>query len=685
VAFYGVELVYLLGLGAWLAWTGAGSLYGRRSETTAGTSPAAEFALLGILAPLSVALLRAARRLLLGLPGADLSFERGLALIAFCLMPTGFLLGLLFRRSTRRARAEGLSLAACYAIESAGAVLGGALSTLALALAVDALSVALACGLVGLGLAALLADRRRTRWLLALPSVALLAALPFGPDLDRKLTRIEHPGLVESRDTPYARLAVVRRGEQAVVLQDGATVFDTEATDAEALVHPVLVQVRPGRVLILGGCVEGLLGEALRHAPREVGCVELDAVRLALGRRQLGTQAARALDDPRASVTVADPRAFLARDGSYDAILVGMPGPESGQANRFYTREFFELCARSLAGGGVLGLRLHAGENYWAPLFARRMASIAGALRAVFSDTLLLPGDPTVLLATRGRLLREPAILATRLRERGIEARLAGPEYMAYAYDASRLAEVEGRLRAASAPINTDARPVAYGHAAALWLARFFPQLAFHGDAVLEAAGGFALAAVALGVGVVLLWRSRAAVLVTLMAVAGFAGMVLESVLLLRFQSQRGALFQDIGLLITAFMAGLAAGSGLLARPTREAEADAAARGPRAALLGLAGLALLLGAEVSAGLGGGLAESLLWLGMAGSLVGALFAVASRSGFAQPQDAIRLYAADLGGACLGSLLASLLLVPALGLAGTSVATAALCLVAAALAR
>ena len=44
-------------------------------------------------------------------------------------------------------------------------------------------------------------------------------------------------------------------------------------------------------------------------------------------------------------------------------ILIGMPEPTSGQANRYYTQEFFRECATRLAPAGIVGLRLHTAEN----------------------------------------------------------------------------------------------------------------------------------------------------------------------------------------------------------------------------------------------------------------------------------------------------------------------------------
>ncbi len=47
-----------------------------------------------------------------------------------------------------------------------------------------------------------------------------------------------------------------------------------------------------------------------------------------------------------------------------------------------------------------------------------------------------------------------------------------------------------------------------------------------------------------------------------LAAVAGFLGIVSESVLILAYQAKEGVLYQEIGLLLVAFMAGLALGAG---------------------------------------------------------------------------------------------------------------------------
>jgi hypothetical protein len=155
-------------------------------------------------------------------------------------------------------------------------------------------------------------------------------------------------------------------------------------------------------------------------------------------------------------------------------------------------------------------------------------------------------------------------------------------------------------------------------------------------------------------------------------------------VLILQYQTRYGVLFRDLGVLITAFMAGLTAGAFLLA---------AAARGRsryrelgRKWGAGLIGGFLLLGTLIVVQLRWdrftGLFETSGLLAAAGFLVAGLFAYASLRGVRNQEGAISpLYAADLLGGCAGSVAASLVLVPLAGMDLTAAGTAVLVLMAA----
>lgn len=137
--------------------------------------------------------------------------------------------------------------------------------------------------------------------------------------------------------------------------------------------------------------------------------------------------------------------------------------------------------------------------------------------------------------------------------------------------------------------------------------------------------------------------------------------MILEGALLLGYQAARGVLYQDLGLLLTAFMGGLAAGA---AAADRRLAATPSRRAGAAVVLAAATVAGLTALVLTAGEGGLLPAFLLLLA-AGGATGALFALATRT--RDPERAIGpLYAADLLGGAAGSLLGSLWLLPLLGL-------------------
>jgi spermidine synthase len=482
---------------------------------------------------------------------------------------------------------------------------------------------------------------------------------------------------------------VAEASGQITVFENDAIAFDTEAAAAEEFAHLAALQhAAPKSVLVLGGGAGGLVAELLRHRPERIDYVELDRSFLELVVPRLPDSHRGALEAEPVEVRIADPRRFLEAAGAYDLILVGMPEPGSGQANRFYTREFFALCREHLGPQGVLALRLRGAENVWTPHLARRTSSIHAALSAVFDDVVILPGSINILLASPVPLGRDPSLLAGRLAARGIEGKLVIAPYLEYLYTSDRFTEIADLVRRTRAPVNSDVHPICYQYTLLIWLSLFLPDLMLLGLPVVEASevmraplfwiGGLAVA------GLFLLSRRRSLVRRALLAgVAGFAGMVLETILILHYQTRSGVLFQDLGLLLTLFMAGMAVGAAATdALMRRGARWAATGRLPGVvALAAMVGLGVTVAKLLEAGRLETLASTGPALAAVGFLVAALFAYASLQRQPDQRTVIApLYSADLLGGSVGSIAATLFLIPVIGLVGAVTLTLALVVVA-----
>lgn len=680
VAFYGSELAYLLGLGAVMTGTALGAFAGQRWPASSQEQPRFLLLFLAILVPASAIAARLLIVLFHGTPGAFLPFPEQLAGAALVMSPAGFVGGLLFQRCAAISAGEKASLARAYAVESLGSMAGGAASALLLACGVSNFSAGLLCGTASLPAALLPRNGKRQKWLWvsATPAMVILAAsLAFAGEIDRGLAGLAHPSVVLQKDTPYGRLLVTRSEGQMTVFLNGALAYESQGTSAEEFVHPATLEAAcPDSVLIMGGATSGLAAEVLRHHPKRVVDVELDAALVDGISPFLPPESREALADKRVSVEIADPRRYLENHGKWDLILCAMPGPDSLGANRFYTSEFFERCKNRLLPGGVFAFRLQSAENLWTPLMIQRAASIHEALASVFADTLVLPGTTNLYMASMSRLARAPELLAARYHERGIEARLVTPQYIRYLLANDRTAAMASLFASTQAEANSDARPVCYPLALLLHLSRLFPRLGTIALPRPEAFSPWLWGAAIIAAAIIFITRrNKRASALLLAAAAGFSGMVLETGLLLAYQSSRGALFQEIGLLLTIFMAGLSAGA-----------ASAGRFAPRqawfnwAASLALASTAALTAICVRSGVDWNIFSAGVLILGAGFSSGCLFGVAA---FMREKGGGAIYGADLIGGVIGTIGGGAIMLPFLGLAPSALFVAAIALAATAL--
>jgi spermidine synthase len=686
-AFSGNELVFGISLGSWLLLTGAGTWLGRSSARL--KDPARTLVvglvLVAIIPLMQVVAVRVLR---------DFVFLRGAAvgvtgtvlgslalLFPFCLVSGALLTLACALLDSRVARREGASaIGRVYVADSLGSIGGGILFSFVLVPWLDHFALLCFPAALNLLLAIALARHFRRRLLLA-STVIVTAGLAFHVtliDADDITTAIQHWGqpTVFRANSPYGRLVVTDDSGQLTFYENGVPVISTHNIDqVEETVHYAMSQRPDARqVLLLGGGVAGTAREILRYGVGEVTYVEIDPLIITAGRRFLPEN----LADARIKTVATDGRRFVQQTGErYDVVIVDVPDPSTSQLNRFYTAEFYAEVRRILTPDGVLAFALGHYENYVSPGLARLLASAHRTLRLSFGQVRMIPGGRVFFLASDGPLFLD---IAARLEQRGLATKLVNRHYLDAMLAPDRLADLD-RAVAQPAEINTDFSPALYYYYLRHWLSQFTVRTGFLGGVLLVL-----LTAYLLGL------RTVPRVIFA----AGFAAAALEVVLLLGFQVLYGSLYRQVGLVVTAFMAGLAVGAWRVNRRL-DRKATAGFSPIRLLLLlscAIAGLAVLLPfilpqlgrLDVLTGsvlVGQGVVLLLTFL--LAALVGGQFPLAGATGSGEAAvTAARLYSADLVGAALGALLVSTLLIPLLGVTAVCLLTAGLNLVAAAIA-
>ena len=692
----GSELAIAAVFPAWLLWTAIGTVLGGR--VPARRRPAL-FAWLQIASgPIlvgTVFLIRTARSLIGVHAGELVSLIQVLIIAVVTLAPFCLTSGSLFSLAcavlAERIPVWNRSPGLVYGVEGLGAGLGGLLFSLLLIHWFSSLKITL-------GIAAILwlsgfvllrqeqgLGRVRSSLVFALLAV-LAAALAGAPRLDRLSRQWQWPGfdLIESRETIYGHIVVVARGAERSFFENGLWNFTVpDPLSAEESTHYALLQhPRPERVLLMGAGVSGSLAQVLEHPSiRQVDYVELDPAIIELGRVHLSPEVISALKDGRVRVHIRDGRRYLSEAPTlYDVILVNLPEPFTAQLNRFYTQEFFRLAASRLDKGGILSFSASAPETALGPIQAGYLKVLYDSAASVFREIVLFPAHTARFFCSsaEGVLTTDPNVLLQRLRERNLQPLYVQDYYMVWDLSPERqqsfMTMVEG---AEEQDVNSDLNPRAYFANLRLWGFQYSPEAprllgALKARNVWIVLGALCLFGAAAGLRMSTL-RVR---VLSSVAVFGLTGISLEVLLVFSFQVLFGYVYAKLGLLLTLFMVGLALGSLTMTRYPRDEASVLRTLLLAQAALGFFCLTLIpvvtyLHSRPEASLQHLLhRETLSLMSLAAGLLGgAHFPLANRLLLAQREQVGRmagaLYAFDLLGSALGSLLVGFLLIPVVG--------------------
>ena len=717
VVCFGNELSLGVIFASWLIGTATGGATGgwlaRRPRWAGATLLTGAFAA-GFILPAQLTLIRASRALLQVPTGELIPLGSLLTLGLLLGAPGSFCLGLTFapacsllaERGPRLGPAEGsTAIGRVYVVEAVGALFGGSLFSLVLAgrVATFPLAAVVAVTLIGLAVWAVRSRRqpRALRWIALVGVVVVVAAALLLEPWTRELRwQSLQPGveLVETVDSRYQNLALGQLAGQYSIYGNGEVMGTfPDPYSAAQQAHLFMAQhPAPKRVLLVGGGIEGLAVELLKHPITRLDYVSLDRAVSGLVRPYLPPDLASIFSDARFRPHYADGRYFVKQaQGPYDLVIVNVPDPRSAMINRFYTLEFCREVADILAPDGVLVTGAGETHGYLGEEVGRYAGSVYRTLKEVFPEVVVTPVGATYFFAARqpGLVSDDPEVLAQRYRASGVQSEYFAPELYAQFFPPEWVEFIKDALsRYSDVPINTDQKPVTYFYGLVLWDrysgSHLTPALTW-----LRGLNPIApLALLVAGAVLVALYqlfgrgnlaRMLRFNLTWTVATTGCAAMAIELVLVFAFQNTFGYVYEKVGLIIGVFMFGLAAGglsaTGLVARRPRLGLAAMLAvnaalmlfAGSLPGALGLLSRGTYHAQEVRFGV-------LVWMG--GLLTGAHFPLAAHllqlTGAGVARAAGRLDWADHIGACAGALVTGVVLVPVVGLAGASYVAAGL---------
>jgi len=624
--------------------------------------------------------------------------------------PVSVITGMLFPVACRWVRSGGAAVSAVYILEAAGSFAGGLGVTLLLAIGTDAtrifllLALILCAGVLLVGLAGI--------WRLALAiSLALVAGLgaSLPARIDAVLTdRVQAlkwgrllPGgsLLGSFRTPQAEYLYGEYQGQWVAVREGSVCEAVGDTTTAGQTAAVSLCQNPGAesVLVVGSGL-GLCGQFLQLPQiKRVTWAHPDPQYPRLIDRYIRPDLR--ISDSRFSRLYGDIRSMLTGAGSvYDIVVLDLPDATSSVLNRYYTLEFYRLLKASMCEGGVLAVRVSAGENIMGTELINMGASVKLTLGRVFAQLVLVPGEQSwFIVSDSPELTPEAATLRDRFASIEGAERIFPPDALLSVYLPQRAEAALERYSHADLPpellLNRDSRPLT--HLYSLLLAakqsgapvtRFVKHLAVAGPVVLLVPVlVFVLLRLLYVMGTTAAGARSGFDGAFLVFSLGAVGIGTVIVLMYLYQTYFGSLYLHIGAISSLFMAGLAAGAALSRRVLRSTAGRVHAVQVVlffvvvAHVLLIVAVAFLPSRFWGAAPGGtGAAWQQGHFVFAGAFVlcglcaGCYFPIAARwlgdMGFERGRTGSLLATADHLGAAAGGVATSLVLVPVLGTSG-----------------
>jgi spermidine synthase len=534
--------------------------------------------------PLIIFLIRTIKPIMGILPGEQISFYILVLVSFFLFFLPGFIGGAIFSVACRLftgKRGDSItSISYVYGMEAAGSLVGGLLATYFSTKHLFPFEIAF--GIIILSLITniwlLLSIYTRLKRLTFLLSSSLLLLFIFWLNggvkwIHQKSLSIQWGpyAIRDYHNTVYGNIVMLQRMGQTDIVLNGTPIAHLPTPDIikiEETAHlSLLSHNSPKNVLLLGNGLDGVIPEILKHPIKQLDYVEPDS--------ELVTQINKIIPresitpgDTRLRIVFSDGREYLNKtDKRYDLIILNYPEPSTLHLNRFYTREFLQLCKRHLSYGGNLVIQMLSSSTYLNLPQLKLNASLIQTGEEVFQHQFIIPDETaTIIFSDVSLSLSQPATWNQRFLDRNIETRFISQKYFRIKLDSLKSDWYEKAIADVQSELNTDLHPAAVWYNISLWISINEPELLPVLN-LIDKCEPLYLNVFIIILTILIMFilkrsdlRNNSIVYIPILT-TGFTGMSLSILLLLLFQSCYGYIYYWLGYLIAAFMSGIAMGT----------------------------------------------------------------------------------------------------------------------------
>ena len=494
-------------------------------------------------------------------------------------------------------------------------------------------------------------------------SLIIFATIIFSLSFDSILKKeFANADILANLGSSYGPVIIAEKAGTTTLFSGGSVIATSEDKFAnEEFIHMSLSATEPSTykdILFIGTALSGQVEEISQHRLNSLDCLQINPLITKISQSKFPAK-----PNDKIHFITNDPRAYLKNSNKqYDAILMNMPAPINFALNRYFTKEFFRLVGIHLKPKGIFSFTIPSKREILSPQFIKFNSSIINAVDKVFVNRLIIPSNSMAIISSNGKKLENDYLLDNFTKINPKTTFFTIYHFKDYLDPAIRSYAENMLNRKITA--NSDLNPSGFLNYLILEQIKFYPGLKIDFKKMQSTLIVFLLFLGVLATIITYLFKKSGYLLN--IGVIGFTSISLNSIIFVLFQIYCGCLYWKLGLLIGLFMFGLSIGAFLI---------NAIKNPPNRLLSGfyllwvIVILILFLNLKVIGS--SSYAESIFYLYalICGFLSGSSYPLFAQSliknKFNDKNVARTIYAADLTGAFLGTILSGILLLPFLG--------------------